>query len=257
MITDGASHLDSQKILGALGDSIRINTIKIGNAAVSADDKLLNDLASQGSGKAERDLAQLEEQIRQVQRTLGSTTRESEKHSMRANLDALQRQGAQLRARIVSQLRATYGREIETLSRIFVQVDDISADAVFTLQQSEIEEIRQIMEEVEMDFAEGVDADSLREAALLFEHVQMLLKSTNDSEQRRQLEEIAARLNTLLQDLVERAPAGGSIAPGLSRHDVHDLNMMLGKGEGAGESMLAVLIALLRKAFRGLFGGKH
>ncbi len=249
MVTDGACHLDVEKIRDSLGKMIRINTIKIGNAVIVPDEKFLNDLASSGNSPEQRNLRQLEEELR---RAKGSVSKSSSE-----NIHAIQRRISQLRAPIMERLHRTYGKEIELLSSVFVNVDDISADSIFTLRQSEIEEIRELLAEVEADFDTGIDADSLREAALLYEHVQMLLKTGGSQEQIQQLQEMAARLQELLKDVLETSTALDSAINNLSRADVHDLHMMLGmRSAQHGQSILSMLLNVLRRSWQKLFGGK-
>ncbi|MEO5929561.1 MAG: VWA domain-containing protein [Candidatus Kapaibacterium sp.] len=253
VVTDGACHLDQEKIRAALGDTIRINTIKIGNAEIYGDEKFLRDLAARGESADSRNLGKLEEELRRTRINLEHATIESEKRSLRSHVASIEGRAEQLRSHIVGNLKKTYGREIETLSRVFVNIDDISADAIFTLRQSEIEEIHELLAEVEMDFAEGIDADALREAALLYEHVQMLLKSGGDQEQMAQLQEMANRLNELLKDVMETTDQIDSAAKNLSRSDVHDLHMMLQIQSSRGNSLIKLLLAVLKRSINRLF----
>jgi hypothetical protein len=228
---------------------IRINTIKIGNAEIFADEKLLNDLASHGGAPRSDELRKLDEEIRRAKRDLDTTTREHDKGTLRSHIEVLGRRAGQLRQAIVGELQQSYGREIVSLSQVFVQVDDITADQIFVLRQSEIDDIRELLAEVELDFEDEVDADSLREAALLFEHVQMLLKTAGDSEQKQQLQEMADRLNELLKGLLESEQATGSVSLNLSRSDLHDLQMMLGQNSD-GNSILLLLVSILRRTWK-------
>lgn len=250
MVTDGACHLNTDKIREALGNMIRINTVKIGNAQIIADDRLLNDLASRGNSAEQRNLQALEEELRRAKSGVSKAAADS--------AVTLSRRVGQMRASIVDKLKRTYGREIEQLSTVFVNVDDISADAIFTLRQSEIEEIRELMAEVEEDFEQGIDADSLREAALLYEHVQMLLKSGGSEEQLRQLRAMSERLGELLKDVLHTSDSIDSAMNNLTRSDIHDLHMMLGIRSGQhGESMLLLLLKVLRRSFERLFGRRR
>jgi hypothetical protein len=248
IVTDGACHLDLEKIRTALGDMIGINTIKIGSAEIFADEKLLRDMASRGSSADQRNLAGLEEELRRSKLELDHAGSEGERRSIRSHLAALQGRADQLRSLIVGKMARIYGKEIESLSRVFVNIDDISADAIFTLRQSEIEEIRELLAEVEADFNDGIDADSLREAALLFEHVQMLLKAGGDAEQVRQLEEMAERLSELLKDVLETSEQIDAAVKNMSRGDLHDLHMMLHIRSSQGNSLLKLLLAALRRS---------
>jgi von Willebrand factor type A domain len=248
IVTDGACHLDMEKIRAALGDMIRVNTIKIGNAEIYADDKLLRDMASHGHSVDQRNLAGLEEEIRRSKLDLDHAASEAERRGIRSHLSAIQLRANELRNLIMSRLSRTYGKEIEGLSRVFVNIDDISADAIFTLRQSEIEEIRELLAEVETDFDEGIDADSLREAALLYEHVQMLLKAGGNPEQVRQLQEMSQRLAELLKDVLETSQEIDTAVQNMSRSDIHDLHMMLHIRSSQGNSLIKMLLAVLRRA---------
>ncbi len=254
MVTDGACHLDVDKIRKALGDTIRINTIKIGNAEIFADEKLLRDMASRGSSADQRNLARLEEDLRRATIDLNHAANDHDRNRIRSLIGSINERAEKLRRTIVSLLQRDYGREIEFLSSVFVNIDDISADGLFILRQSEIDEIRELLAEVESDFDDGIDADALREAALLYEHVQMLLKSGGDAQQMAQLEDIAQRLNELLKDVLETSDQINSAAQNLSRSDVHDLHMMLHIRSSGGNSLLQLLLAVLRRSVRRIFG---
>lgn len=248
IVTDGACHLDSEKIRAALGEMIRINTIKIGNAEIFADAKLLRDMASTGNSADQRTLARLEEDLRRSKHDLDLASIEAERRRIRAHISSIEGRAEELRGLIVEKMSRTYGKEIEGLSRVFVNVDDISADAIFTLQQSEIDEIRELLAEVEADFEEGIDADSLREAALLYEHVQMLLRAGGSREQIEQLEELARRLQELLKDVLETSEQIDAAVQNMSRSDLHDLQMMLHIRSSQGNSLLKLLLAVLKRS---------
>lgn len=252
IVTDGASHLDREAIREALGDNIRINTVKIGNAEIYADEKLLGELAVKGTSPESRTLAAMETELSQLRRKVELTGRDTHSGQIRSQIAGLVDRIGRLRSELVARIGASYGREIEELSTLFIQVDDISADAIFTLRHSEIEEIRELMVEVEMDFRDGVDADTLREAALLLEHVQMLLDQGGDPEQVRQLEEIKHRLEQLLgTDTGTATPSDkGSPMHDLSSADRHDLKMMLRKGSAKGGSSLRAILRAIRELIR-------
>lgn len=250
MVTDGACHLDIDRIKAALGRTIRINTIKIGNAEIFADEKYLHDMASRGESVDQRNLARLEEEIRRAKMDLDHAANDRDRNRIRGELATLNGRADKMRGLIVERMQKHYGREIELLSSVFVNIDDLSADGIFTLRQSEIDEIRELLAEVEADFEGEIDADSLREAALLYEHVQMLLKTGGDFTQMAQLEDIARRLNELLKDVLETSDQMDSPVQNLSRSDVHDLHIMLHIRSSRGDSLLKLLLAMLRKSIR-------
>jgi hypothetical protein len=137
---------------------------------------------------------------------------------------------------------------------VFIKIDDVAADEILVVRRSEIDEVRELVREVELDFDDGIDADALREAAVLYEHVQLLLEmAPAGADERRELEELAGRLQSLLRDVTATAERGASALRGISRSDMRDLHMMLHMSASDGDSVLAMLLAILRRAFRSLF----
>src|SRR5262249_452994 len=115
MVTDGACHLDVEKIREALGNMIKINTIKIGNAELHPDPKFLEEVGWRGKRAEQGNLGQLEEEVRRAKALVSKSSND--------NAVLIARRAGQLRAQIVEKLKRTYGREIEQLSSVFVNVD--------------------------------------------------------------------------------------------------------------------------------------
>jgi hypothetical protein len=115
VITDGAVHLDAERIRAALGDTIRLNTVKIGNAQIFAEDRELGELASRGGGPQQQELAKLEESLRRAEYDLRGAVTDSDRARLRSQVGALAHRVEQLRTTIVGRIRQTYGREIESL----------------------------------------------------------------------------------------------------------------------------------------------
>jgi hypothetical protein len=247
MVTDGACHLDVEKIRGALGNDIRLSTVKIGNAEVFPDERFLRDAAARSQSPQGRDIMRLEEEVRKLRFDLGIAASDGEKRVLESKIRGHERRIEEQRTAIMGRIREYFGREIEQLSNVFVNIDDLSADKIFTLSQHQIDEIRELLAEVEADFADGLDADSLREAALLYEHVQMLLNSAASADQVAELEQVAERLRQLMGDMLQNGqiPTGGT--RGISRADLHDLHMMLQMQSTRGDSLAKLLLAMLRR----------
>jgi hypothetical protein len=254
VITDGACHLDADRIRSAIGDAIRINTVKIGNAQVFAEDRELRELVARGSSPMQQELAKLEESLRRAEYDLRAAVTDADRSRLHSQVRAIAGRVEQLRGTLVERLKSSYGREIEALSSVFINVDDVAADQIFVLRGSEIDEVRELVREVELDFDEGVDADALREAAVLYEHVQLLLEMASaGSGQQRELQQLAGRLQELLKDVLATEQRASSTLRGISRSDMRDLHLMLHMSAGEGDSFLAMLMAVARKVYRALF----
>ncbi len=252
VITDGAAHLDLDRLRQSLGATISVNCVKIGDASIVPDEKLLRDLASRGSGTANRQLAGAEEQLRRARHDLSMAASDHDRRVLQNRVAGLERQCDDLRARIVGPMREWYGREIELLATVFVAVNDVSTDEIFSLQQPEIDELKQLLLEIEEDFGDGIDADSLREAALLNEHVQMLLRYADNPEHVEQLREIAERLRQLLGEMISSPEGARSLTRGISRDDAHDLQMMLQVQAERNDSFLRLLRLIFGRIVRRL-----
>ncbi|MBC8144228.1 MAG: hypothetical protein H7X80_01515 [bacterium] len=257
VITDGACHIDLERIRNSLGDTIRINTVKIGNAQIYAEDRELHEIATAGTSPQHIELVKLEEGMRRAEYDLRAANTDADRSRLQSEVGSIKRRLEQVQTSLFERMRLTYGREIETLSKVFINIDDITSDAIFVLRDSEIAEMRELVREVELDFEEGLDADDLREAAVLYEHVQLLLElAPEGSEQHKQLTELSSRLQDLLKDVLDSegsSSSRGSALRGIARSDMRDLSLMLHTGSGRGGSIIAAFLSMIRRTMRILF----
>lgn len=246
IVTDGAAHLDRGRILEALGPNITINTVKIGDAKVAIDEKILRDEAARGSSPESHALVQIEERIHHLEAEMRNAST-SRTDRIQGEINSLRGQANRMREHIVQTMRGSYGREIEALSRVFVNVDDITADGIFHLSTRQIDELRSLVIEAEEAFREGIDAETLKEIALLYEHVSMLLKEA-DAETNAALQEMQNRLSNLLDDFMQSVGRSlGAAAAGIGRDDLRDLSMMLQSRSLGNNSLLTALLTVLRR----------
>ena len=246
VITDGAAHLDKATIMDALGSNITINTVKIGDAKVAVDEKILQDEAARGSSPESHALAQIEERIYQLSTEMRNAS-PSRMERIQVEINSLKGQAQRTRRHVIENMRGEYGREIESLSRVFVNVHDITTDDIFKLSAEQLEELRQLVIAAEEAFRSGVDAETLKEVSLLYEHVMMLLDE-GESENNAALHEMETRLSELLDNFVEAVGRSmGGAASNIGRDDLRDLSMMLQHRSIGDNSLLAALLSLLRK----------
>ena len=246
VITDGAAHLDKGRIIEALGSMITINTIKIGDAKVALDEKILQDEAARGSSPESHSLAQIEERIRHLEFEMSNAST-SRAERIQGEIRSLKAQMSRMRQHIVEAMRAEYGREIESLSRVFVNVDDITADSLFHLTPEQLAELRELVLAAEQEFRRGIDAETLKEVAILYEHISMLLAEPVD-ENEGDLQELKEKLSGMLDDFVQstgRSLISGS--SGIRRDDLRDLGMMLQHRSLGDNSLIATLLKLIRQ----------
>lgn len=249
IVTDGACHLDMDKIKSELGTTISINTIKIGNATIIPDEKFLRDAATKGNAPRKIDLRKMEEELRHLKAELEFVSGTNANRALRNQINDLEHRTNQLRNLITDDIKQKYGHEIEHLSKVYVNIDDLALDDIFKLKQSEIQELKELLAEIESDFDGGFDADSLREAALLYEHIQMLLHNSPTPAQKQQLQDMANKLQELLKEVGNTMKGGNSIINGVSSNDLHDIQMMLGSSKYGGEgfSLMQIIMQIMKQ----------
>ena len=249
MITDGAAHLDKPTIQEALGSSITINTIKIGDAKVALDSKILADEAARGNSPESHALAKIHDRIRKLEFESANAST-SGANRIRSEVASLRRQSEKMERHIMEHMRAEYGREIEGLSKVFVNVDDIAADEIFQLTEEQIRELKKLVVAVSAAFRSGLDGETLKEVALLYEHISMLLEEET-GEGKDRLREMKGELDDMLNDAAESLSApGASGRSGISRDDMRDLGFMMQHRSFSDISLAKVLRLLIDRAVR-------
>lgn len=249
MITDGAAHLDRTTIMEALGSTITINTIKIGDATVALDHKILADEAARGNSPESHALARARDQIRHLEfeASNASTTRAER---IRSEIASLRRQCERMEHHIMEHMEAEYGREIESLSRVFVNIEDIATDEIFRLTPEQIRDLRLLVEAASEEFRGGLDGETLREVALLYEHISMLIEEC-DGEGRSDLETMQKELDGMLDNAASSlAGSGGVAGGGLTRDDLRDLGFIMQHRSFAEVNLAEIIRDLLRRAAR-------
>ncbi|MBL0332577.1 MAG: VWA domain-containing protein [Chlorobi bacterium] len=260
LVTDGACHLDIEKIKEGIGKSIIINTIKIGSTTIVPDEKYLRDIASRGNAPRQKDLKKMEEELRHLKAELEFTAGTITSKALRSQITDMEHRTNQLKLMIIDDIKLKYGREIEYLSKVYVNINDLVLDDIFKLNQSEIDELKELLNAIELDFEGGFDADALREAALLYEHIQMLLHNAPNPNQKKQLEDMANNLQELLKDVGKTMSNNGSnMVSGVSSNDLRDIQMMLSSSKNGGEgfSLFQIILQMMKqllskKIFSGL-----
>lgn len=247
IITDGAAHLDKPTIQEALGRSITINTIKIGDAKVALDSKILVEEAARGNSPESHALAKVRDRIRHLEfeASNASTSRAAR---IQAEIISLNRQCEKMQTHIVEHMRREYGREIESLSKVFVNVDDIAADEIFRLTREQVEALRKLVVAVSSAFKSGLDGEILKEVALLYEHISMLLEEET-GEGKEELREMKGDLDGMLNDAAESMSSPGARG-GISRDDLRDLGFMMQHRSLGDLSIARILRELVERALR-------
>lgn len=258
VITDGACALDEQAIRGMLGDRIVINTIKIGRARLFASKSMIHDTLYEDDTAQHRVIERLEKRRKELRYQLDHAQSGHLRRRYEESLHAIQQEiDAQVNA-MTEEIIVGYGHELERLSELFLQIDDIDLPGLFSIRDEQLEDVRALCEQVRVEVDAHCSLEQLRKLALLLDHLHVLIKNTSDKEMRRRLEElrddVARRLKGCLETQIERN-AGGFLRT-LTNADKHDLEFLLASSGSMHLNLWRAFIWKLLASLRRMVGGR-
>lgn len=229
VITDGACALDEDEIRELLGERIVINTVKIGRSQLIASKSYIRDKIFEedtAQHKLIERLQKRENELRHLCETAQSPhIRRRYEDSLRSTRQEINRQVDAMTEEII----VGYGHELERLSHLYIQVEDVELPGLFDLREEQETEIRDLFQQVASELELHCSLDQLRKLALLIDHLAVLIKNTPDAELRRRFEELREEISRRLTDCIEKqiAQGGGTLLRSLTAADRHDLDFLL------------------------------
>ncbi|MCS7000191.1 MAG: VWA domain-containing protein [Candidatus Kapabacteria bacterium] len=191
VITDGAAHLDIERLREKMGTSIRLHAVKIGHERIVPDPAMVEYYARKLGTPDARRLLELQERRRQLEHQLQLASTTARRSMLAHDIGVLDRLIGELAHKVAHYATEHFGSDIEQLSEVFVELDDIDPAVIFQLsveQRAWLERIaRALLEEFEQ-FHRNDDAERM---AALVEYLRQLLRYNPDAE----------RLHTLVQQM--------------------------------------------------------
>ncbi|MFZ9976886.1 MAG: vWA domain-containing protein [Candidatus Kapaibacteriota bacterium] len=202
VITDGAAHIDTAKIRQALGASIRIHCVKIGDAKIDPDHKLILNTIHSSETEEAKSIRDIQHKIKDMESSLRSTHIDNRKHAILSEIQFLQKQLNDKIQRYSVKAMSNYGNEIVELSSIFVNVADVNPKTLFTLSKDRIDEFVKLSREILQLLKEDPSAEDAKLAAVLYDHIETILRFNDvDIES---LNQQKNDLGTVLTDMVQQ-----------------------------------------------------
>jgi hypothetical protein len=201
VITDGVAHINLERMRELMGDLITVHTIKIGHATVAVDRKIIEDQIYQSNSDEARLLKQLFERKRELERELHSTQQEKKKDAFKTQIGYVEKQINSISQKMAEQIGASYGHEIQQLSEVFVEIDDINPHEIFSLPEEQVRALEDLADDMVAVLKESSDVDDIKKAALLYDHLMVLLEFNKVDAPR--LKASAQELQSVLQEIVE------------------------------------------------------
>ncbi len=227
IITDGAVQLDLELIRSKIDENVLIHSVKIGHVEVYASEAQISNMVARGQIK-DRALLDFQAQKADIEYQLHHT-------EGAARRVVLEHMLAGVRAQI-AQHKTPFGHELEKLSSVYVNVDDLSESERFRADAGTIDDLEAVHRLLEEEAAEFLTPEITKKLALLHDHVQFLSRYETDEALLARLLAIDSRLRTLLGEYLGAPLDGdGTVSAGanqparlpMSDEDIRDLHFLL------------------------------
>ncbi len=241
VVTDGVAHIDLERLKEQMGEHITVNTVKIGNARMHVDAKVIEDQVFQSSNDDAVRLRELMKQKRDIELQVSTASGHLRQEALRSQLGLLQRQIDNLTERLGAFVSEHYGLEIQNLSAVYVNVDDIAPEEMFSLPEDKVAELEALAESLLEALREEHQVEDIKRAAVLYDHLILLMKYNKIDASR--FEKAAKELEQTLDSILNK-PTGSSDDLSISDLERMQLRNMLDVGSFSQKLSLAVLLRL-------------
>ncbi len=233
ILTDGAVHLDLELIRSKMDEHVLVHTVKIGHVEVFATEAQIADMVARGQIK-DRALLDLLAQKADIEHQLRHTEGAVRHQVLERMLTGVRGQ--------IAQHHTPFGHELEQISSVYINVDDLSESDRFRADQTSIEELEAVARSLEEESQEFLTPEITKKLAVLHDHVQFLIKYEPDESLRARLKAMDDRLRRLLGEYLgapdedsavaakDAEPSEASLQPArlpMSDEDMRDLHFLL------------------------------
>jgi hypothetical protein len=249
LVTDGAARVAPGDVQAALGDRIRLHCLKLGHAHVYATDQWIHDrleLDTSTTTRRSQRIVQLRERRRHLQRGLRNAVDDDMREGIRYELRRIEFEQGE----IGKELKKSYGHEIERISHLYIEIDDINAKEAFALTDEQLDALKNLVQRLLQELeASPAPADAMKKAAMVMSHLAMLASEQNDPVAKEFLEKlrtaIEQRLEQAMESHEEHILEGGLLTPS----DQRDLRILLHGGSKRGSSLWVILLRYFYRTF--------
>jgi hypothetical protein len=234
IITDGACALNEDEIRAMLGDSIVINTVKIGKAQLIASRSYIHDRLFEEDTAQHRALERLQKRQSELRYRHAHAHSEHLKRRYEESLNAIQCEIDRQVNAMTEEIIVGYGHELERLSACYIALEDIELPGLFAFRQEQLADVRDLFARVTAELDLHCSLEQLRKLALLMDHLTVMMKNSSDPVLRKQFEELQKEIGGRLTECVEAQlqRAGGGAFRFLSAEDRQDLRFLVSSATG-------------------------
>ncbi len=256
IITDGACALNEAEIRTLLGKSIVINTVKIGRTQIMASKSYIHDRIFEDDTDQHKVIGRLQRRQRELQHQYDTAQSPHLRRRFEESLRAIKQEIDRQVNAMTEEIIVGYGHELERLSQLYLQVDDIDLPGLFNVREEQEQEIRRLFEQIATDLDMVCSLEQLRKLALLIDHLNVLIKNTHDRELRARLEELQKEITSRLTHCIEAElqQGGDGVFRSLAAADRHDLDFLLASASSLHINLWRAFIWKILSRFRKLAG---
>ncbi len=247
VITDGVAHIDLDGLRSQMGDTITVNTVKIGHARMVVDDKIIEDQVYHSNSEDAIRLRELLQQKHEYEVSLSSASGGMRTQSLKSQLSIVVKQIETLKQRIAADVTKQYGLEIQKLSTVYVEVDDIDPKEMFSFPEDKVRELEELAGALLQELRDEHQVEDIKRAAMLYDHLYLLMQYNTIDAPR--LERYAQELEQMLGQILNR-PGTSADDVSISDSERSQIRNMLQGGIGANNFSLARLLRMLAMRLR-------
>ncbi|HEY3873931.1 MAG TPA: VWA domain-containing protein [Candidatus Kapabacteria bacterium] len=200
IITDGAVQLDEDLIRSKMDEHVLIHSVKIGHAEVFASEAQIADMVARGKIH-DRILLDLQAQKADIEHKLRVTEGAARRHTLEQMLAGVRAQ--------IAQRKVPFGHELEKLSQVFINIDDLTETERFRADAETIADLESLAFALEEEAKEFLTPELTKKLAVLHDHIRFLQRYETDATLLARLKEIDDHLRRLLSEFLG-TPNGSS-----------------------------------------------
>lgn len=229
IITDGACTLDEAEMKRLLGDTIRINTVKVGKSQLFASRTYIDDLLLKEDTAKHRAFSTLRKTEANLLHQLERTTTPALRHKHESSLQFVREGIAKQYADLSKEILAEFGHELERLSTVYVNVEDIKSETIFAIDTERAQELEELFLRLAQELQEEFSIVDLKKLALLNDHLALILKFIKDESLKKRLSGLEEKIRRILRTSIERhlLNIDSSLMETFSSEDRHDIQFLL------------------------------
>jgi hypothetical protein len=200
-------------------------------------------------------IRELIEQRRDLERQIASASGQLRAATLRSHLQLVQRHIDTLIQRTSAWAADNYGNEIKELSTIYVNVNDIDPEEMFSLPEDKVRELEVLANDLLAALRSERQVEDIKRAAILYDHLMLLMRYNKIDAAR--FESSANELEEML-DAILNKPVGSTEDLSINELERVQLRNMLDSSSFKQRLSLGTLLRILYlKAKRWWLAGKQ